>query len=410
MGFDSLPVVITGVDLNIGTDTDLLSLAVAIDGSTEVTKLPASFQITITMNPIFSREFATNFFGTQDYASGKVRLLGKQIIKPVATANVSPTASSAGTTGNSAAGGNATSTSNGMAKPDSAAGNSGNSAGAGSGVNPVKSAGSGTDTTTETTKEKTTTLNADGSTTVVTTETVNGKKTVTTDITTADGKTTTKVSDGASGTGADSSSTKSNAAGNGGDSTQPSTEDTAASAAEQLRQLEADFRSKGQAIEQQIELQMERLRTAIEQASASALANVERNIATEQADLAVMENIVVRAEGGAAFPMEGYPNLEAVKRDMEVARNTIAGLQARVAGGPPYGFSESQLNFFATSSSEYVSAKAKLQAEFQNLQNLSSQSYNAGIGSRGGTTFLYGSLSASYFDVPPEVKINGRTI
>ena len=410
MGFDSIPVVITSVDVNFGNDADLLSLAVAIDGSTEVTKLPASFQITVSMNPIFSREFATNFFGTQDYASGKVRLLGKQVIKPIATANVTPTASAAGTSTTSAANGNTTSTSNGMAKPDSLAGTSGGSAGTGTGVKAVSTPGSGTDTSTEVSKEKTTTLNADGSTTVVTTETVNGKKTVTTSITDADGKTTTKVSDGASGTGADSSSTKSNAAGNGGDSTQPKEEDAAASDAEKLRQLEADFRSKGEAIERQIESQMERIRTALEQQAPLALANLERNISTEQADLAVMENIVTRAEGGAAFPIEGYPNLEAVKRDMEVARNTIAGLQARVAGGSPYGFSESQLNSFATSSSEYVSAKAKLQAEVNNLQSLSSQSYNAGIGSKGGTSFLYSSISASYFVDPPEVQINGRTI
>ena len=409
MGFDSMPVVITSVDVNYGADVDLLSLAVAVNGTTEVTKLPASFQITVTMNPIFSREFATNFFGTQDYASGKVRLLGKSVITPIVTTApaATPSAAANGNSNVAVTGNSATNTN--MAKPDSAAGTAGNNAGNVNGVTTAVT-GSGTDSKTEVSKEKTTTRNADGSTTETTTETVNGVKKVTTTTVDATGKSTTTVDGGASGTGAGTASTSANAAGNGGDNTQPKDEDAAASAAEKLRQLEADFRSKGEAIERQIELQMGRLRTAIEQTAPLALANLEKNIATEQADLAVMETIVARAAGGAAFPMEGYPNLEAVKRDMEVARSTIAGFQTRIASGFPYGFSESTLNSFATSSSEYVSAKAKLQAEVSNLQKLSGQSYDAGIGSKGGTSFLYSSISASYFVDPPEVKINGRTI
>jgi hypothetical protein len=229
MGFDSIPVVVSSVDVTYGTDVDLLSLAVSVNGTTEVTKLPASFQITVTMNPIFSREFATNFFGVQDYASGKVRLLGKSVITPIVTTNPATTTPAVKTneTGNVAATNGNTTNSN-MAKPDSNVGTAGNSAGDGDGVKPATT-GSGTDSKNEVTKEKTTTRNNDGSTTEITTETVNGVKKVTTTTIDASGKSTTTVDGGSSGTGADSASTNANATGNGGDSTQPTDEAAAAS-------------------------------------------------------------------------------------------------------------------------------------------------------------------------------------
>lgn len=407
MGFDSIPVVVTSVDTTYGSDVDLLSLAVAVDGTTEVTKLPASFQITVTLNPVFSREFATNFFGTQDYASGKVRLLGKKVITPIATTNPAPAATSAAAAPGAASGnvaGNTTTTSN-QVKPDSAAGNTGNSAVTAKGVTPASTPGDGTNSTTETTKEKTKTTNADGSTTEVVTETVNGVKTVTSTNTDKDGKVTTTVSGGASGTGADSSGTKAEGTGSGGDNAQPKDEAAATSNAEKIKALTEEFRATDTALKAQLVDAMAEVRSALDQVPAKQLALLQQNNATDQADLTAMQGFLSQAESGTAFPIGGYPSIAALKADMEQARKDIASRQAKIDAGSPYGLTEALIRSLAESDSTYMSAVSKVESVFREISDNNSQAFTqVGIDNAPNS-----SSSMWNFKVPPKVEINGTT-
>ena len=407
MGFDSMPVVITSVDVTYGTDVDLLSLAVAVNGTTEVTKLPASFQITVTMNPVFSREFATNFFGTQDYASGKVRLLGKQVITPIVTTNPTTTTPAAKTneTGNVATANSNTTNSN-MAEPDSKVGTSGNSAGDGDGVNPAAT-GSGTDSENEVTKEKTTTRNNDGSTTEVTTETVNGVTKVTTTTIDANGKSTTTVDGGSSGTGSDSASTNANAAGNGGDSTQPKDEDVSKSTADNKAKNTADYVAKRDSLIAQAQSGYDAMKSALANYSTTYLDTLNTNQAKEQAELATDEAELLAAQNGSiTYPTpSGSQNLAEIQSNIAIGKRNIAARQAKIDAGPPYyGLTQDMFEKSAANSSGYQSALKSAQAALNSLGSLGQQV-------QGSVDFNeQASYSASWFNVPPDITINGKKL
>jgi len=407
MGFDSIPVVITSVDVTYGTDVDLLSLAVAVNGTTEVTKLPASFQITVTMNPVFSREFATNFFGTQDYASGKVRLLGKQVITPIVTTTPATTTPAAKTneTGNVATANSNTTNSN-MAEPDSNVGTSGNSAGDGDGVNPAAT-GSGTDSKNEVTKEKTTTRNNDGSTTEVTTETVNGVTKVTTTNIDASGKSTTTVGGGSSGTGADSASTNANATGNGGDSTQPKDEAAAASSIAAKKQATDDFIAQRDQIISQVQSAYDGIKQAITDYSATYLAMLNRNQASHQADLAKDQAELAAVQNGTmTFPTPGgFTSIAEIQQSIASEQKDIARRQANIdAGAPYYGLTQDQFNLAASTEPAYLSAKNSASSALNSLGTLTSTRQSS-------VDFAaLPSYSASWYSVPPAITINGKNL
>jgi hypothetical protein len=74
-GFDNIPVVLTSVSVNYSDSVDFISFY-PLGETTETARVPTSVQITVAMNPIFSRDFITNSYSTLKYSSGKVRLLG----------------------------------------------------------------------------------------------------------------------------------------------------------------------------------------------------------------------------------------------------------------------------------------------------------------------------------------------
>lgn len=408
MGFDSIPVAISSVDVTYGTEADLLSLAVAVNGSTEVTKLPASFQITVTMNPIFSREFATNFFGTQDYASGKVRLLGKSVITPIVTTNPAPAAPASNAA--SAAAGNVTpktDTASNQTEPDSKVGNSGGSAVTPKGVVPASAPGAGTDDQYETTKERIKTLNADGSTTETVTETVNGVKKVTVTNTDKDGKVTTDVTGGASGTGANNATTQANATGNGGDSTQPKDEAATASAAEVKAKATADFVTQRDQIIADVQAGFNAIKQAISDYSATYLAMLNRNQASHQKDLAADQAELAAVQNGTmTFPTPGgFTSIAELQKSIDSEQKDIARRQANIdAGAPYYGLTQDQFNQAASTEPAYLSAKSSAQNALNSLGNLTSTRQSA-------VDFnALPNFSASWYAVPPEITINGKTL
>ena len=87
-GYDNIPVVVSSFTATYSENVDFISFKpfsgyknagvlpkeINMD---EIARLPVSVQLTLQLNPVFSRKFITNEYATLDYSMGKVRLLGK---------------------------------------------------------------------------------------------------------------------------------------------------------------------------------------------------------------------------------------------------------------------------------------------------------------------------------------------
>lgn len=102
-GYDNLPVVITSFTATYTDSVDFISFKPfggyagnankpgEIDEN-EVARLPVVVQISLQLNPVFSRKFITNSYSTLNYSKGTVRLLGKNSSSQTASTTASSTA------------------------------------------------------------------------------------------------------------------------------------------------------------------------------------------------------------------------------------------------------------------------------------------------------------------------------
>ena len=75
VGFDNLPVVIGDVSINFPDSVDHISFRL-VDSQPETARIPVNFSVTITMMPVFSRDFITNTYNTTNFSKGVLRLMG----------------------------------------------------------------------------------------------------------------------------------------------------------------------------------------------------------------------------------------------------------------------------------------------------------------------------------------------
>jgi hypothetical protein len=73
-GLDNIPVVITNVTTTYPADVDYVTVQPGL-ATGETAKIPVEMEISVTMQPVFSRTFATGF-SSAGFASGAQRLLG----------------------------------------------------------------------------------------------------------------------------------------------------------------------------------------------------------------------------------------------------------------------------------------------------------------------------------------------
>jgi hypothetical protein len=79
-GFDNIPVVITDVNVQYPDSVDYITVVDIIGKqAVELYKMPISFTIVVTMNPVFSRAFISNLFGVKKYSNAECRLLGNTV-------------------------------------------------------------------------------------------------------------------------------------------------------------------------------------------------------------------------------------------------------------------------------------------------------------------------------------------
>ena len=71
-GFDNLPVVIASVGVNYPDNVDYITFKT----DAGLARMPSVVSITLSLNPVFSRDFITNFYTTMKYSRGEVRLFG----------------------------------------------------------------------------------------------------------------------------------------------------------------------------------------------------------------------------------------------------------------------------------------------------------------------------------------------
>lgn len=105
-GYDNLPVVITSFTATYTESVDHITFKPFVNyGSTtdipkeidvaELAKLPVVVQISLQMNPVFSRDFITNHYSTLKYSTGQVRLVGDKFWsmdpEPVSVAGIPTT-------------------------------------------------------------------------------------------------------------------------------------------------------------------------------------------------------------------------------------------------------------------------------------------------------------------------------
>lgn len=103
-GFDNIPVVISDVSINYPDSVDYISFKKTPQSNdTEIAKLPVNFSITVSMNPVFSRDFISQQYSTWGYSKGQVRLLGgsgnEMLVTP--SSSISTTSIQTGTAGRS---------------------------------------------------------------------------------------------------------------------------------------------------------------------------------------------------------------------------------------------------------------------------------------------------------------------
>lgn len=80
-GFDNIPVVVNDITFNFPENVDYVTFPVMPNekttSTTEFTKLPVTFNVSINLSPVFSRAFISNKYNTTGYSESWIRLLGK---------------------------------------------------------------------------------------------------------------------------------------------------------------------------------------------------------------------------------------------------------------------------------------------------------------------------------------------
>jgi len=94
-GLDNIPVGVTNITASYPDNVDYLTIAIpGLNG--ELTKIPAQMIISVNLQPMFSRAYASAF-GLKDFSYGKTRLLGPNPTFPTAS-SVTETPTNAGIT------------------------------------------------------------------------------------------------------------------------------------------------------------------------------------------------------------------------------------------------------------------------------------------------------------------------
>ncbi len=82
--FDNIPCVLTDVTINYPESVDHITFQInkKVFGS-ETARIPVFLTITVSLTPVFSRDFITNVYNTTGFSKGKIRALGPKVDQKV---------------------------------------------------------------------------------------------------------------------------------------------------------------------------------------------------------------------------------------------------------------------------------------------------------------------------------------